>query len=103
MRNIRTDLALEAREIWQEDAGEQTQLSGVIAREEQVRGHTVHRVKIINQDGAEALGKPIGSYSTVEPVSYTHLDVYKRQRGQCDADYAGRYGLCDTDQKRFDV
>lgn len=80
MRNIRTDLALEAREIWQEDAGQQTQLSGVIAREEQVRGHTVHRVKIINQDGAKALGKPIGSYSTVElcGVARRDEDVFPR-------------------------
>ena len=66
MRNIRTDLALEAREIWQEDAGEQTKLLGVIAHEEKVRGHTVHRVDITNEKGAESLGKPIGRYVTVE-------------------------------------
>lgn len=31
MRNRRTDLALEARELWQESAEERTQLEGVEA------------------------------------------------------------------------
>lgn len=80
MKNIRTDLALEAREIWQEDAGEQTQLEGVIAREETIRGLAIHRVKITNEKGAETLGKPIGSYTTVElnGVARRDEDVFPR-------------------------
>lgn len=80
MRNIRTDLALEAREIWQEDAGAQTRLSGVIAKEYSVRGHTVHRVSITDKNGAEALGKPIGNYSTVElhGIARRDTDVFPR-------------------------
>ena len=38
MRNRRTDLALEARELWQESAEERTQLEGVEAREEMREG-----------------------------------------------------------------
>lgn len=80
MKAIRTDLALEARELWQESAGEETRLSGVIAREEEVRGHRVHRVKILNDAGAKALGKPIGNYSTVElcGVARRDEDVFPR-------------------------
>ncbi len=66
MQNIRTDLALEAREIWQENAERQTELSGVIAEEKEVNGHKVHRVEIINDEGEQALGKPRGTYITVE-------------------------------------
>ncbi len=66
MRNVRTDLALEAQELWRQDAGEQSELSGVIAEEEQISGHKVHRVKIINEAGERALNKPRGNYITVE-------------------------------------
>ncbi len=66
MQNLRTDLALEAREIWQESAKDQTELSGVIASEREVMGHKVHEVKIINDEGARSLNKPRGTYITVE-------------------------------------
>ncbi len=66
MQNIRTDLALEACEIWQENADRQTELSGVIAEEKEINGHKVHRVEIINEDGERALGKPQGTYITIE-------------------------------------
>ena len=38
MKNIRTDLALEARELWQEGAKEKTKLEGVVAREMKING-----------------------------------------------------------------
>lgn len=66
MQNLRTDLALEAREIWQENAQSQSELSGVIANEREVNGHHVHRVEIINDEGAKSLDKPCGTYITVE-------------------------------------
>lgn len=80
MKNIRTDLALEAREIWQEDADDQTQLSGVIARERKINGMTVSRVKIVNEEGVRNLNKPIGNYSTVElnGVARRDEDVFPR-------------------------
>ena len=34
----RTDLAMEARELWKENAGETTKLSGVRAREHAAKG-----------------------------------------------------------------
>ena len=41
LQNRRTDLALEAQELWQESAGEQTQLKGVQARDSQREGYAV--------------------------------------------------------------
>ena len=65
MRNRRTDLALEARELWQESAEERTQLEGVEAREEMREGIPVTRVSILDRRGEEALGKPVGTYVTL--------------------------------------
>ena len=65
MRNRRTDLALEAREQWQESAEERTRLEGVEAREEMREGIPVTRVSILDRRGEEALGKPVGTYVTL--------------------------------------
>lgn len=61
----RTDLAVEAKELWQESTSEQTRLSGVEARESRSEGFAVDTVRILDQQGARALGKPVGTYVTV--------------------------------------
>lgn len=61
----RTDLAMEARELWRERAGETTELPGVRARETTSYGMTTTVVEILNQQGARALQKPVGTYVTL--------------------------------------
>ena len=65
MLDIRTDLAMEAKELWQETAGETTKLPGVRARDYRVRGIDVTVVEILNAEGVRALGKPQGTYVTL--------------------------------------
>jgi len=65
MLKRRTDLAMEAHELWKESAGETTRLQGVEARESVREGYRVSTVKVLDQAGAEALGKPVGTYVTV--------------------------------------
>lgn len=62
----RTDLALEARELWQESAGTATKLAGVKAVEKKVQGYSVTRIDILDRRGEAALGKPVGSYRTLD-------------------------------------
>lgn len=62
----RTDLALEARELWQESAEKTTQLKGVRARDSRREGYGVTWVEILDRQGAEAVGKPVGTYVTVD-------------------------------------
>ena len=57
----RTDLAMEAREIWQESAGKTTELPGVRARETTAKGITTTVVEILDQRGVRALQKPVGT------------------------------------------
>lgn len=66
MSTKRTDLALEAQELWRESAGETTQLPGVEAREHGEPGFRLTTVKILDERGSEALCKPIGTYVTLE-------------------------------------
>ena len=62
----RSDLALEAKELFESSAGKTTQLSGVRAREETLFGYPLTRVDILDETGAEALDKPVGTYLTLE-------------------------------------
>lgn len=66
MLKRRTDLAIEAKEIWQESAEKTTKLEGVEADEVSVNGFNVETVKIINETGERSLNKPIGVYITVD-------------------------------------
>ena len=50
----RTDLAIEAHELWQESAGKTTRLAGVKATEKKIQGYPVTQVDILDREG-EAL------------------------------------------------
>ena len=66
MLNVRTDLAMEAHDLWRESAGETTQLPGVAASGETLEGFPLTKVEILDQEGAKALGKPEGVYYTLD-------------------------------------
>ena len=66
----RTDLALEARELWQESVEKTTRLSGVKATRQRAEGYPVNRVDILDEQGEEALGKPRGTYRTIDLTTF---------------------------------
>ena len=66
MARQRTDLASEAHELWQQSTGKTTSLSGVKAEDDTREGFNVHTVRILDEEGAAALDKPVGCYVTVE-------------------------------------
>ena len=66
MLKRRTDLALEAKELWTESAEKETKLEGVRARDSLREGDQVTTVDILDEQGASSLGKPVGSYVTVQ-------------------------------------
>ena len=65
MLKRRTDLALEAAQLWQESAGEAGTLPGVESEESTREGYPVTTVRIRDEAGARALGKPVGRYVTL--------------------------------------
>lgn len=58
---IRTDLAVEAHEI-AKGAG---RLKGVTSEESRLGDVTVTRVKVLDHDGEQTIGKPVGTYVTI--------------------------------------
>jgi spore protease len=72
MPERRTDLAVEAHEIWRESAAEETKLRGVQARAYTRENCPVTHVRILDEQGARALGKPVGTYVTVDISALSH-------------------------------
>ena len=66
MAQRRTDLAVEAHQLWREGAQAGAALTGVRAEEGVREGFAVNTVTISSPEGARALGKPQGVYVTVE-------------------------------------
>lgn len=59
-----TDLAIEATQLWQErNAGA---LPGVRQEERKRDGFAVTEVEVLNEEGAQAVGKPAGRYLTLD-------------------------------------
>lgn len=72
MLNVRTDLALESREMYKEKNNKEA--DGVILEEKEINGTKINMVRIINENGAEKLGKPIGNYITLDIPQFTEYD-----------------------------
>ena len=64
MKNIRTDLAVEAKEIYEEE--NKKNIKGVEFTEDFDSGVKIVDVKILDEDGERSMGKPIGRYVTLE-------------------------------------
>jgi len=70
MLTTRMDLAMEANALREENAGKTSRLKGVKAKESQWEGFSVHRLAILDQEGSEAVGKPVGTYLTLDIAPY---------------------------------
>ena len=67
MINFRTDLALERREIYRKANKLEEEIEGIQTEEEKKTEEIkVTRVKVLDAKGEEALGKPVGTYITID-------------------------------------
>lgn len=71
MYNFRTDLALERRDLYNKAHNIEKDIDGIETEEEKVNDDiTISRVKVTNEKGEEAIGKPIGSYITIDVKNF---------------------------------
>lgn len=73
MFQIRTDLALEAREMYRETT--QQEIPGVEVEQKEEDFAIVTRVKILDQQGSQIMGKAEGSYITIEASGLKKADA----------------------------
>ena len=80
---VRTDLALEAKESISEAKSD---LHGVVVEEYEIEADSIHvtRVNIETKNAAKAMGKPIGTYITIEaPLMLEPDESYHREISLC--------------------
>ena len=67
MYNFRTDLASERRDIYKKANKIENEIDGIESEEEEINENIkIERVKITNEAGEKAIGKPIGNYVTID-------------------------------------
>lgn len=74
MINVRTDLVLEARDIYKENHKEEKDIDGIEVIEERENDINVTTIKVKNDEGAEKIGKPKGNYITIDIPDFTPYD-----------------------------
>lgn len=72
MFNIRTDLAVESREIYRE--AYKQEVPGVEVENAESENYTITRVKILNESGERELGKSKGTYINIEVPKLKNTD-----------------------------
>ncbi len=73
MFQIRTDLALEARELYQKD--KRQEIPGVEVEQKKEENALITRVRILDQQGSELMGKSEGEYITIESPGLKKADA----------------------------
>ena len=67
MLNFRTDLATERRDLYQKANNIENEIDGLESQKEEVDENIkIERVKITNENGEKAIGKPMGNYITID-------------------------------------
>ncbi len=82
----RCDLAIEAHEMLSAGSAEDFSIRGVVMEEDSEDGYIkVTRVRVESEEGATNLGKPIGSYITIEMPArfYGEQKIYEQMCKRC--------------------
>lgn len=74
--SVRTDLAIEARElVQQENAAATAELEGVAVETKEDKDFQLTHVRILSAEGSRLMGKPIGNYITIESEKLKENDA----------------------------
>lgn len=96
---IRTDLAMEQKERFESD---HVEVSGVVLEEEydEEKEIKITTVRIETENGAKAMGKPVGTYLTLEAPNMAAADEgYHREISETLAGFLEKY-MKDTEEKQ---
>ena len=96
---IRTDLAMEQKERFESD---HVEVSGVVLEEEydEEKEIKITTVRIETENGAKAMGKPVGTYLTLEAPNMAAADeVYHREISETLAGFLEKY-MKDTEENQ---
>lgn len=74
--SVRTDLAIEATELAQQGTTQHHALDGVSVHTKETDQYTMTTVHILNDTGSDTMGKPKGTYITIESEGLKENDTF---------------------------
>ena len=81
MQNFRTDLADERRDLYKKANKMEKDIDGIDAKNEEISDKIkVTRVKITNEKGEKAIGKPAGDYITIDIQKINYLTDEEKEK-----------------------
>ena len=98
MLTKRTDLALEGKELFEESAGNITQMDGVRAKEYERRGYHVTAIDVLDGRGSKAIDKPMGKYVTIDLSGEESGEAFE-QKARCMAEELRKMLPCSLSEK----
>ncbi len=78
--DFRTDMAVERRDLYRKANHIENEVDGVECEEEELDDIKITRVKISNQQGEQALQKPIGNYITIDVKKINNIATEKEDQ-----------------------
>ncbi len=73
--SVRTDLAIEARELAQQETEKADELDGVAVETKEDPDYFLTHVRILSEEGSSLMGKPMGDYITLESEKLKENDT----------------------------
>lgn len=78
--DFRTDMAVERRDLYRKANNIENEIDGIECNEEEIEDIKVTRVSITNEQGQEALQKPIGNYITIDVKKINNIAMEKEDK-----------------------
>ena len=79
MYNFRTDMAVERNEIYKKQNSLAEEIDGIENANKIIKDIEISKVKITNENGANALGKPVGNYITLDVKEIKNADEERNE------------------------
>lgn len=77
---FRTDMADERRDLYKKANNLEDEISGIECEEEEQYGVKITRVKVLNEEGEQALNKKKGNYITIDFKKVSNLEDKEKER-----------------------
>ena len=80
MFNFRTDMAVERRDLYKRANNIENEIDGIECNEENIDDIKITRVSVTNEQGEQALQKPIGNYITIDVKKINNIETEKEDK-----------------------
>ena len=78
--DFRTDMAVERRDLYRKANNIENEIDGVDCQEEEMEDIKITRVNVTNEQGEQALQKPIGTYITIDVKRIHNIETEKEDK-----------------------